>query len=177
MIFSSAPRAPIQEDRDMSSKQKGQGNEGRGIAKEKGIRVAADSQQTRPPGSRQSGSAEVLSANKEAQAATLRNRSAQQGQFGGSEQAERGSGMSQQTGWSARQQAQRMQSRAEEARKGESQQSGYGGMEQDQPGGSKESRMGSSGSMQSGGAGQLDVSLPSAAPAGPESKRGGSGKH
>jgi hypothetical protein len=119
----------------MSSKQKGQGNEGRGIAKEKGIPVASDSQQTRPPGSRQSGSAEVMSANKEAQGATLRNRSAEQGQFGGSEQGERGAGMNQQAGWSARQQAQRMQARAEESRKGESQQSGYGGMEHQHTGG------------------------------------------
>jgi hypothetical protein len=57
-----------------------------------------------------------MSANKEADLAFLRNRNAEQGQFGGSRQGGGGSGMSQQSGWSARQQAQRMQERAEEAR-------------------------------------------------------------
>jgi hypothetical protein len=163
----------------MSSKTKGHGNEHRGMAKEKGINVSPDSLQTRPPGSRQSGSAEVLSANKEQGNSYLRNQGPQR-QFGGTEQGERGAGTAQQAGWSSRQQAQRMQARAEEERLGQPRQSpGYGGMEQDQRAGSRESQVGPSGSMQTGGAGgqQRDVNLPSAAPAGAESKRGGSGKH
>jgi hypothetical protein len=122
--------APVMEDRHMSSKQKGQGNEGRGLAREKGLNVSEDSLQTRSPGSRQSGSADVQSANVEAGSSYLRNRNAEQGQYAGSTQNERGAGIAQQAGWSSRQQAQRMQARAEQERLGASQgaaQSGAGG--------------------------------------------------
>ena len=56
--------------------------------------------------------------------------------FGGSVQGERGGPGSQQSSWSARQQAQRLRARAEEANMGQSRQSGYGGNEQDQRAGS-----------------------------------------
>jgi hypothetical protein len=119
------------EDRHMSSKQKGQGNEGRGLAREKGVNVSEDSLQTRSPGSRQSGSADVQSANVEQGSSYLRNRNAEQGPYAGSAQSERGTG--QQAGWSSRQQAQRMQARAEEERLAASPgstQSGAGGSAQ-----------------------------------------------
>jgi hypothetical protein len=134
----------------MSSKQKGQS-----MAREKGIPVANDSMQTRPPGSRQSGSADVGSANAEQGTSYLRNRNAEQGQYSGTAQGDRGAGTAQQAGWSSRQQAQRMQARAEEER--------LGG--------------GSTGSMQSGsaaGVAQDDSGQPSASPRGPAAK--GSGK-
>lgn len=71
------------------------------------------------------------------------------GDFGGSEQGERGAG-SQQSGWSSRQQGQRMQERADEAASGTQQQSGYGGSEQSQHAGSQESPTGPARSHQSG---------------------------
>lgn len=73
----------------------------------------------------------------------------QGGDFGGSEQGERGAPGSQQAGWSSRQQAERMKARAEEERLGTQQQSGYGGSEQNQRAGSQESARGPSGSQQS----------------------------
>jgi hypothetical protein len=129
----------------MSSKQKGQS-----MAREKGIPVANDSMQTRPPGSRQSGSAEVGSANAEQGTSYLRNRNAEQGQYNGSSQGDRGAGTAQQAGWSSRQQAQRMQARAEEE------------------------RLGAAGSMQSGSAGaaQRDAGQPATSPS-QGSKRSG----
>jgi hypothetical protein len=117
----------------MSSKQKGQGNEGRGPAREKGVNVSEDSLQTRSPGSRQSGSADVQSANVEQGSSYLRNRNAEQGPYTGSAQSDRGAGTGQQAGWSSRQQAQRMQARAEEERLAASPgstQSGAGGSAQ-----------------------------------------------
>jgi hypothetical protein len=110
--------------------------------------------QTRPPGSRQSGSADVGSANAEQGTSYLRNRNAEQGQYTGSSQADRGAGTAQQAGWSSRQQAQRMQARAEEERLGGS----------------------STGSMQSGsaaGAAQGNSGQPSASPRGPGAKGSG----
>jgi hypothetical protein len=158
----------------MNSKHKGQNNEGQGIGREKGIPVASDSMQTRPPGSRQSGSADVQSANIEEGTSYLRNRNAEQGQFEGSMQSERGAGTAQQAGWSSRQQAQRMQARAEQERLGAPRQSSDLGTQQDQGGGAQASRVGSPGSMQSGsaGSGQRDLNQPSASPRGHGSKRG-----
>ncbi|HEU4851885.1 MAG TPA: hypothetical protein VFT37_07000 [Telluria sp.] len=65
--------------------------------------------------------------------------------FGGSVQGERGGPGSQQSSWSARQQAQRLRARAEEGGLGQSRQSGYGGNEQDQRAGSEESAQGGRG--------------------------------
>lgn len=83
------------------------------------------------------------------------------GDFGGSQQGERGAG-SQQAGWSSRQQGRRMQERAEEARTGAPQQSGYGGSEQNQHAGSQESPTGPGRSQQSGksGAGERQAGRP-----------------
>lgn len=150
----------------MSSKQKGQ----RVVAKEKGINVSPDSLQTRPPGSRQSGSADVLSANKEQETSYLRNQGPQR-QFGGAEQGERGAATAQQAGWSSRQQAQRMQARAEEERLGQPRQSGS---LPEQWAGSQASPAGPAGSMQTGSASsqQREVNQPSASPARGHSKRG-----
>jgi hypothetical protein len=156
----------------MSSNHKGQNNDGQGIGREKGIPVASDSMQTRPPGSRQSGSADVQSANVEQGTSYLRNRNAEQGQFEGSMQSERGAGTAQHAGWSSRQQAQRMQARAEQERLAAPRQSEDLGVQQAQGGGAQ-------GSMQSGpaGAGQRDLNQPSASPRGHGSKRGRKGKH
>lgn len=66
--------------------------------------------------------------------------------FGGSVQGERGGPGSQQSSWSARQQAQRLRARTEESSLGQSRQSGYGGNEQEQRAGSEESPQGRSGS-------------------------------
>lgn len=82
--------------------------------------------------------------------------------FGGSEQGERGGPGTQQAGWSARQQAQRMQARAEEARQGLPQQSGYGGAEQKQHAGSQESPIGPAGSEQSAKPGPREAGAPRA---------------
>jgi hypothetical protein len=146
----------------MSSKQKGQS-----MAREKGIPVASDSMQTRPPGSRQSGSADVLSANAEQGTSYLRNRNAEQGEYTGSAQGDRGAGTAQHAGWSSRQQAQRMQARAEEERLGAARQSGEPVAQQEQ--------RGSMGSMQSGqaGAAQREAGQPSASPGGRKAKKRG----
>jgi hypothetical protein len=65
-----------------------------------------------------------------------------------SNEGTRGGTGTQQTGWSARQQAVRMGSRAEAERKGESQQSGYSGVEQNQHAGSQDAASASRGNMQ-----------------------------
>jgi hypothetical protein len=158
----------------MSSKTKSHGNEQRGMAKEKGLNVSPDSLQTRPPGSRQSGSAQVLSANKELETSYLRNQGSQR-QFGGTAQGERGSGTAQQAGWSSRQQAQRMQTRAEEERLAQPRQPGWAGQQENQQSGAQESQAGTAGSMQTGGAGaqQRDVNQASSAPSRSRAKRSG----
>lgn len=97
----------------------------RSISQEKGIPVAEGSQQTRPPGAGPGSQ----------QSATIR----------GAERVQegvRGEPGAQQTGWSSRQAAERLEARAEEVRTGQPQQSGYGGMEQDQHAGSEESPTG-----------------------------------
>jgi hypothetical protein len=90
------------------------------------------------------GGANVQSANMEQQGAALRSRGSLQGGSGGNLNvgSQRGGAGAQQSGWSARQSAQRMQARGEEDRLNASRQSGYGGMEQ--------SAAASPGSMQSG---------------------------
>lgn len=107
-------------------KPKQQKNPGHLPVGEKGPTVAPGSQQTRPPGvgsNEQSGSQQIQ----------REFRAMQESHVG-----ERGGPGSQQGGWSARQQAQRMQQRGEEQRRGESQQSGYGGLEQNQMSGAEE---------------------------------------
>ena len=154
----------------MKSKQKSADvNRARGIAKPKGIPVAANSQWTKAPGAQQPGSANVQSANREAEGAVLRGRGSLQTGTGdlGVGTARGGAG-AQQAGWSSRQQAERMQARAEESRLGEPQQSGYGGMEQDQHAGSQESPVGPPSSQQTGQ--RMKTSLPT--PSGMTSKRG-----
>lgn len=134
------------------SKQKGPDSvRSRGIAKEKIVPVANGSQQPRAPGWVAPGSANVQSANIEQQGAALRSRGSLQGGGGGDLNvgSQRGGAGAQQSGWSARQAAQRMQARGEEDRLNASRQSGYGGMEQQQPGGSQQSATGMSSSMQS----------------------------
>jgi hypothetical protein len=100
----------------------------RSISKEKRIPVAEDSLQTKPPGAGPG--------------------ARQAGTIGGglhvgeSDDGIRGGAGAQQGGWSARQQAERIEARAEEVRLGQPQQSGYGGLEQDQHAGSEESPVG-----------------------------------
>ena len=130
-------------------KQKGpDSTRARGIAKEKYVPVAEGSQQPRAPGWVAPGSANVQSANIEQLGAALRSRGWLQG---GAADAgsQRGGAGAQQSGWSARQSAQRMQARGEEERLNASRQSGYGGMEQQQRGGAQESSTGPSSSRQS----------------------------
>ena len=126
------------------SKQKGPDTtHSRGIAKEKTVNVAADSQQPRAPGWVAPGSANVQSANIDQLGAALRARGSLQGSIDQNLGSQRGGAGAQQAGWSARQSAQRMQARGEEDRLNASRQSGYGGMEQQQKGGSLESPTGS----------------------------------
>jgi hypothetical protein len=127
------------------SKQKGPDTtHSRGIAKEKTVTVAENSQQPRAPGWVAPGSANVQSANIEQQGAALRSRGSLQGGLDNANVgSQRGGAGGQQAGWSARQSAQRMQARGEEDRLNASRQSGYGGMEQQQKGGSLESAAGS----------------------------------
>jgi hypothetical protein len=127
------------------SKQKGPDTtHSRGIAKEKTVTVAEDSQQPRAPGWVAPGSANVQSANIEQLGASLRSRGTLQGGPDNSNVgSQRGGAGAQQAGWSARQSAQRMQARGEEDRLNASRQSGYGGMEQQQKSGSLESPTGS----------------------------------
>jgi len=127
------------------SKQKGPDTtHSRGIAKEKTVTVAEDSQQPRAPGWVAPGSANVQSANIEQLGAALRSRGTLQGGLDNSTvSSQRGGAGAQQAGWSARQSAQRMQARGEEDRLNASRQSGHGGMEQQQKSGSLESPTGS----------------------------------
>jgi hypothetical protein len=124
---------------DTMSKQKGPDTtHSRGIAKEKTVTVAADSQQPRAPGWVAPGSANVQSANIEQLGASLRARGSLQGGLENPNVgSQRGGAGAQQAGWSARQSAQRMQARGEEDRLNASRQSGYGGMES--PSGSRQS--------------------------------------
>ncbi|WP_322405341.1 hypothetical protein [Massilia luteola] len=133
------------------SKQKGPDTtHSRGIAKEKAVTVAENSQQPRAPGWVAPGSANVQSANIEQQGAALRSRGSLQGGLDNANVgSQRGGAGGQQAGWSARQSAQRMQARGEEDRLNAARQSGYGGMEQQQKGGSLASPTGSNGSVQS----------------------------
>lgn len=135
------------------TKQKGPDSvRSRGIAKEKTVPVANGSQQPRAPGWVAPGSANVQSANIEQQGAALRARGSLQGGGAGELNvgSQRGGAGAQQSGWSARQAAQRIQARGEEDRLNASRQSGYDGMEQQPAGGSKQSASASSGSLQSG---------------------------
>jgi hypothetical protein len=126
------------------SKQKGPDTtHSRGIAKEKTVTVAEDSQQPRAPGWVAPGGANVQSANIEQQGASLRARGSLQGSIDQNLGSQRGGAGAQQAGWSARQSAQRMQARGEEDRLNASRQSGYSGMEQEQKTGSLESPTGS----------------------------------
>lgn len=120
------------------TKQKGPDSvRARGIAREKSVPVANNSQQPRAPGWVAPGGASVQSANIEQQGAALRSRGSLQDNGPGDENvgSQRGGGGAQQAGWSARQSAQRMQARGEEDRLNASRQSGYGGMEQQQKSG------------------------------------------
>ncbi|TFW30885.1 hypothetical protein [Massilia horti] len=119
----------------MSGKKQRPLSVNRGRAKPKAVPVSEDSLQTRAPGW-------VAPSGSEQTEVPL----GQQGQVQ-TEGAEPGT---QQTGWSSRQQAQRMQARGEEDRLGEPRQSGYGGAEQYQHAGSQESPTGPPGSQQSG---------------------------
>lgn len=138
----------------MNSKQKGQGTgKGEGAAKEKTITVDDDSQQAQAPGS--------VSADRGNQQAVTQDDGI----------GERGGVGAQQTGWSARQSAERLRARREEERLGESRQSGYGGAEQSQRAGSQESPTGPARSQQSSaGQGQGN-------PGEPPSDYGGSGSN
>ena len=127
------------------TKQKGPDSvRARGIAREKSIPVANNSQQPRAPGWVAPGGANVQSANIEQQGAALRARGSLQGNGPGDENvgSQRGGGGAQQAAWSARQSAQRMQARGEEDRTNASRQSGYGGMEQKQHTGSRNDQPG-----------------------------------
>jgi hypothetical protein len=130
---------------DQMSKQKGPDTtHSRGIAKEKTVTVAENSQQPRAPGWVAPGSANVQSANVEQLGAALRSRGSLQGGLDNANVgSQRGGAGGQQAGWSARQSAQRMQARGEEDRLNAARQSGYGGMEQQQKGGALESPTGS----------------------------------
>jgi hypothetical protein len=136
--------APSFEDRNMNSKQKRHGgNETRAVARKKVVTVDEDSLQSKAPGAGPSARGnEQTGRNRNLSTASP---GSQQGGVG-----ERGGVGAQQSGWSARQQAERMKARAEEARRGEPQQSGYGGAEQNQHAGSQESPTGPPGASQSG---------------------------
>jgi hypothetical protein len=148
----------VLEDRNMA-KQKHPGVNKAGIrSKEKDLTVADGSLQARAPGwVAPGGASPQFDINR---AARDRTQSMQQGGFGGSQQGERG-GLNQQSGWSSRQQAERMRARAEESRQGMSQRSGYGA-EQNQHAGSRESATGPAGSLQSASQGSPQRQGPSA---------------
>lgn len=129
------------------------------VSREKLIPVASDSLQAKPPG------AGPGRGNQQS--------SSQPTGFGGDEAGERGGPGAQQTGWSSRQQAERIQARGEESRLGLPQQSGYGGAEQDQHAGSQESPIGPPGSQQIG---QKLKSVVHPSPGGTHSKRGSDSK-
>jgi hypothetical protein len=143
----------------MKSRQKGQT---RSVSKEKSIPVADDSLQTRPPG------AGPPRGNEQS--------SSEPAGFGGDEAGERGGPGSQQTGWSSRQQAERIVARGEESRLGMPQQSGYGGAEQDQHAGSQESPTGPPSSQQPSQKRHSGVQASPSGPGGTHSKRGSDSK-
>lgn len=119
------------------TKQKGPDSvRSRGIAKGKTVTVANGSLQPRAPGWVAPGGANVQSANIEQMGAALRARGSLQGNGMGDQNLGSQRGGAQQSGWSSRQSAQRMQTRGEEDRLNASRQSGYGGMEQKQANGS-----------------------------------------
>ena len=91
-------------------------------SKQKAIPVANGSLQSRAPGAGPSRGNEQSSS--------------QQSGFGGNQAGARGGPGAQQSGWSSRQQAERIMARGEESRLGVPQQSGYGGAEQNQHTGS-----------------------------------------
>jgi len=146
----------------MSSKKQKTSRQTRSVSQEKGIPVAEGSQQTRPPGS---GPGSQQSAG---------------GGLGAARVAEgvRGEPGAQQTGWSSRQQAERLEARAEELRTGQPQQSGYGGLEQNQRAGSEESPTGPPRERQTAephGSKQQQQSSGGNWPQDTQSKQGGSG--
>lgn len=130
----------------MKSKEKVKGgdNRARGIHKPKGVTVAEGSLQSRAPGY-------VMPGGPDSPFPRVHTGSMQSDLSRG----QRGGAGAQQNGWSARQQAQRMQARGEQDRLGQSQQSGSGGLEQYQHAGSQESPTSPSGSQQSGGGSSL----------------------
>jgi hypothetical protein len=106
----------------MKSKVKGGDNRTRGIAKLKGVTVAEGSLQSRAPGY-------VMPGGPDLPFPTVHAGSMQSDLSRG----QRGGAGAQQGGWSARQQAQRMQARGEQDRLGQSLQSGGGSSLQGQP--------------------------------------------
>jgi hypothetical protein len=104
------------------------------VSKEKAIPVANDSLQTKAPGAGPGPSRGNM-------------QSSVPGGPGGAAGGRGGPG-TQQTGWSSRQQAERIIARGEESRLGMPQQSGYGGAEQNQHAGSQESPTGPPSSQQ-----------------------------
>jgi hypothetical protein len=120
-----------------SNKQKSHENNQRTVSRKKVVPVAEDSRQAKPPG-----------AGPGNKGAAIIERGSLQAGSRGPEVGERGGPGAQQTGWSSRQQAERIEARAEEVRRGLPQKSGYGGLEQDQHAGSQESPTGPPGSQQ-----------------------------
>lgn len=145
----------------MNSNQKGQGAEGagkgEGAAKEKMVTVDEDSQQARAPGS------------------VSPERGNQQSAREDDGIGERGGVGAQQTGWSARQSAERLRARQEEERLGQSRQSGYGGSEQSQRAGSQESPTGPARSQTGTDQGQGDRAEPPSDDGASASNRRGGG--
>ena len=125
----------------MKSKEKVKGgdNRARGIAKPKTLMVAEGSLQARAPGYVMPGGLDTPFP--KGNTGSMQSESTRRGQRAGAG--------SQTGGWSARQQAQRMQARGEQDRLGESRQSGQG-MEQYQHAGSQESPSGPDKSRQTG---------------------------
>lgn len=125
----------------MKSKEKVKGgdNRARGIAKPKTLMVAEGSLQSRAPGYVMPGGLDTPFP--KGNIGSMQSDSSGRGQRAGAG--------SQSGGWSARQQAQRMQARGEQDRLGESRQSGHG-MEQYQHAGSQESPTGPDKSRQTG---------------------------
>lgn len=125
----------------MKSKEKVKGgdNRARGIAKPKTITVAEGSLQSRAPGYVMPGGFDTPFP--KAFTGSMQSDTAGRGQRAGAG--------AQTGGWSARQQAQRMQARGEQDRLGQKQQSGNG-MEQYQQAGSQQSASGPANARQSG---------------------------
>lgn len=121
-------------------KVKGADNRSRGIAKPKTLTVAEGSLQTRAPGYVMPGGFDTDFPRS--------NTGSMQSDM--SSRGQRAGAGAQTGGWSARQQAQRMQARGEQDRLGQSQQSGSGGIEQYQHAGSQESPTGPANALQNG---------------------------